>query len=77
MHEDRRFSGQPILVLNPSSEINFANRMHQSNRHYKKLSLRTHLITLLYGVFTYSSGLREIGEGVLEYEGKLTLAIKC
>ena len=74
--KDKSFSGQPILsqILDviPSSLINKANRKHQSNRYYKKLTLRTHLVSLLYGVFSYCNGLRELCEGLLGCEGKLS-----
>lgn len=76
MDEVRKFPGQPILsqILDviPSSIIKSANRKHQSNRYYKKLPLRTHLVTLLYGVFSYCNGLRELCEGMLACEGKLS-----
>lgn len=76
MDEVRKFSGQPILsqILDkiPSSVINAANRKHKSNRYYKKLPLRVHLVSLLYGVFSYCNGLRELCEGMLACEGRLT-----
>jgi hypothetical protein len=51
--------------------INRANRKHQANRYYKKLPLRVHLVSLLYGVLSYCNGLRELCEGLLGCEGKL------
>ncbi|MEI9910450.1 MAG: DUF4372 domain-containing protein [Bacteroidota bacterium] len=64
MSKDKNFAGQAVLsqILDviPGSLINKANRKHQSNRYYKKLPLRTHLISLLYGVFSYCNGLREL-----------------
>jgi hypothetical protein len=76
MGEVRKFPGQPVLsqILDvvPNSIINAANRKHKSNRYYKKLPLRVHLVTLLYGVFSYCNGLRELCEGMLACEGKLT-----
>ena len=76
MSEIKKFPGQPILsqILDviPGSIINAANRKHKSNRYYKKLSLRIHLVSLLYGVFSYCNGLRELCEGMLACEGKLT-----
>jgi hypothetical protein len=75
-NKDKKFVGQPILsqILDviPSSLINKANRKYRSNRYYKKLPLRTHLISLLYGVFSYCNGLRELCEGLLGCEGKLS-----
>jgi hypothetical protein len=76
MGEVRKFPGQPVLsqILDviPGSVINSANRKHQSNRYYKRLPVRVHLISLLYGVFSYCNGLRELCEGLLACEGKLT-----
>lgn len=76
MGEIRKFPGQPVLsqILDviPSSIINAANRKHKSNRYYKRLPLRVHLVSLLYGVFSYCNGLRELCEGLLACEGKLT-----
>jgi hypothetical protein len=76
MSEDKKFTGQPvlsqILEVIPSSLINKANRKHQANRYYKRLPLRTHLVSLLYGVLTYCNGLREMCEGLLACEGRLS-----
>jgi hypothetical protein len=76
MSEDKKFAGQPVLsqILDviPSSLIKKANKKHQANRYYKRLPLRVHLISLLYGVFSYCNGLRELCEGLLACEGKLS-----
>jgi len=76
MSENKKFPGQPVLsqILDviPSSIINAANRKHKSNRYYKRLPLRVHLVSLLYGVFSYCNGLRELCEGLLACEGKLS-----
>ena len=76
MSEIKKFSGQPVLsqILDviPNSVINAANRKHKSNRYYKRLPLRIHIVSLLYGVFSYCNGLRELCEGMLACEGKLT-----
>ena len=76
MGKIRKFPGQPILsqILEviPGSIISSANRKYNSNRYYKKLPLRVHLVSLLYGVFSYCNGLRELCEGMLACEGKLT-----
>ncbi len=75
MNEVKEFTGQPVLsqILNliSSSLINKASKKYQSNRYYKKLPLRVHLVSLLYGVFSYCNGLRELCEGLLACEGKL------
>lgn len=76
MGEIRKFPGQPVLsqILDviPTSVINAANRKHKANRYYKRLPLRVHLVSLLYGVFSYCNGLRELCEGLLACEGKLS-----
>ena len=75
MNEVNKFPGQPLLsqLLDtiPCSIINAANRKHKANRYYKRLPLRVHLVSLLYGVFSYCNGLRELCEGMLTCEGKL------
>lgn len=75
MDKSKTSAGQPILsqILDtiPSSIINAANRKHNANRYYKRLPLRVHLVSLLYGVFSYCNGLRELCEGMLACEGKL------
>jgi len=76
MGEVKKFSGQPVLsqILDviPNTIIYAASRKHKSNRYYKRLPLRVHLVSLLYGVFTYCNGLRELCEGLLACEGKLS-----
>lgn len=75
MVKSKKFAGQPILsqILSciPTDTIKRASRKHNSNRYYKKLPLRIHLVGLLYGVFSYCNGLRELCEGMLACEGKL------
>jgi hypothetical protein len=75
MNKDKFFVGQPILsqILSyiPKRTISEAVRKHDSNRYYKKIPTRVHLTSLLYGVFSYCNGLREICEGMLGCEGKL------
>lgn len=75
MNEGKKFIGQPILsqIISCISKqtISSAVRKHDSNRYYKKLPTRVHLVSLLYGVFSYCNGLREICEGMLGCEGKL------
>lgn len=76
MHKGKAFVGQPVLsqILDviPSSLIQQSGRKHQANRYYKSLPFRVHLISLLYGVFSYCNGLRELSEGLLACEGKLS-----
>jgi Transposase DDE domain/Domain of unknown function (DUF4372) len=70
------FVGQPILSQIfkniPKATIEKVVLKHNSNRYYKKLPFRVHVVSLLYGVFSYCNGLRELCEGMLACEGKLT-----
>lgn len=76
MDKGKKFVGQPILsqILSCISTdiIKQSSNQHQSNRYYKRLPVRVHLVSLLYGVFSYCNGLRELCEGMLACEGKLT-----
>jgi len=76
MLEGKNYSGQPvlsqILEVIPKEVVNRSAEKFQSNRYYKKLPLRAHLVSLLYGVFSYCNGLRELSEGLLACEGKLS-----
>jgi hypothetical protein len=75
MSEAKTFVGQPILlqVLSciPTELIQNAAAKHKSDRYYKRIPLKVHLTSLLYGVFSYRNGLREVCEGLLGCEGKL------
>lgn len=76
MNKGKKFVGHPILsqILSCISTdiIKQSSKQHQSNRYYKRLPVRVHLVSLLYGVFSYCNGLRELCEGILACEGKLT-----
>ena len=76
MDKDKNFVGQPILsqIFNciPAAMIQKVVRKHNSNHYYKRIPFRVHLVSLLYGVFSYCNGLRELCEGMLACEGKLT-----
>ena len=76
MDEVKKFVGQPVLsqILDviPSSLIQQSSKKHHANRYYKRLPFRVHLVSLLYGVFSYCNGLRELSEGLLACEGKLS-----
>lgn len=75
MGETKKFVGQPILsqILNciDSSDLKSLKRKYKSDRYYKRMPFRKHLTCLLYGVFSYCNGLRELCEGLLGCEGKL------
>ncbi len=76
MSKTKKSTGQPILsqILSciPSDIIRDVSYKRRADRYYKRLPLKTHLTSLLYGVFSYCNGLREICEGMLACEGKLT-----
>ncbi|MEO5976214.1 MAG: IS4 family transposase [Chryseolinea sp.] len=76
MDKSKKFVGQPILsqILSCISGqiISQSSKQHNSNRYYKRIPVRVHLVSLLYGVFSYCNGLRELCEGLLACEGKLT-----
>ncbi len=75
MVKSKKFVGQPILsqILSciSTDTIKQASKKHNSNRYYKRIPVRVHLTSLLYGVFSYCNGLRELCEGMLACEGKL------
>lgn len=75
MGKDKNFAGQPILsqIIKciPTDIIRKAVRKHSSDHYYKKIPVKVHLVSLLYGVLSYCNGLREICEGMLACEGKL------
>ncbi len=76
MDKSTNFVGQPVLSqifsCIGSAKINGVARKHHTNHYYKRIPFRVHLVTLLYGVFSYCNGLRELCEGMLACEGKLT-----
>ena len=76
MDKNKQFVGHPVLsqILSsiPATIINKSCRKHNANRYYKKIPVRVHIVSLLYGVFSYCNGLRELCEGMLACEGKLT-----
>lgn len=76
MSKDKKNVGQPIMsqILNliPTELITQGVKKHQSNKGYRRLPARVHLVSLLFGVFSYCNGLREICEGMLGCEGKLS-----
>ncbi len=75
MDKNETFVGKQVLSqivdIIPEGINNKANRKHQSNKYYKKLPLRVHLVSLLFGVFRYCNRLRALYEGMLGCEGKL------
>jgi hypothetical protein len=75
MNKSTDFVGQPIfsqlLTLLDRSVINQSIREHKANRCYKKLFLWEHLVSMLYGIYTHCTSLREIQYGLEVCQGKL------
>ncbi len=75
MNKSTDYLGQPVLsqllslISKPSIEQTI--RTHKANYRYKKLFLWDHLVSMLYGVFTHCTSLREIQHGLEVCQGKL------
>ena len=74
-NKEIKFVGQPIFkqiidllkVANISSLI----KAHESDRYYKAFKTRTHIITMLFGIFSRCDSMTEICEGLRALGGKL------
>ena len=70
------FVGQPILkqILKLVDTIDLRSiiNKHQSDRYYKAFKTRTHLVTLLFGIFSRCDSMTEIVEGMRALGGKLS-----
>ena len=75
MNKSTDYLGQPIfsqlLSLLDQSVIKQAIKEHKANRCYKKLFLWDHLVSMLYGIYTNCTSLREIQYGLEVCQGKL------
>lgn len=75
MNKSTDYLGQPILSqllsLIDKPIIEHAIKSHQTNYRYKKLFLWEHLVSMLYGVFTNCTSLRELQYGLEVCQGKL------
>lgn len=75
MNKSTDYLGQPILSqllsLVDKSVIEHTICSHRANYRYKKLFLWDHLVSMLYGVFTHCTSLREIQHGLEVCQGKL------
>lgn len=75
MNKSTDYLGQPILSqllsLIDQSIIRQTIRSHKANYRYKKLLVWDHLVSMLYGVFTNCTSLREIQHGLEVCQGKL------
>ncbi len=75
MNKSTDFVGQPVfsqlLSLLDQKVITETIREHKANRCYKRLFLWDHLISMLYGIYTHCTSLREIQYGLEVCQGKL------
>jgi len=75
MNKSTDFVGQPIfsqlLALLDKSVIKQTIQEHKANRCYKKLFLWDHVVSMLYGIYTNCTSLREIQYGLEVCQGKL------
>lgn len=75
MNKSTDFVGQPILSqllsLIDKPIIRETITEHKANRCYKKLFLWDHLVSMLYGVYTHCTSLRELQHGLEVCQGKL------
>ena len=75
MNKSTDYLGQPILTqllsLIDKTIIQHTIRSHKANYRYKKLLVWDHLVSMLYGVFTNCTSLREIQHGLEVCQGKL------
>lgn len=82
MNKSTNYLGQPVfsqllsLIENPL--IHNAIKEHKANRCYKKLFLWDHLVSMLYGVYSHCTSLRELQCGLEVCQGKLNhLNLNC
>ena len=70
------FVGQPILKqifkLVDNIDLWSIINKHQSDRYYKTFKTRTHLVTMLFGIFSRCDSMTEIVEGMRALGGKLS-----
>lgn len=75
MDKTTTYLGQPIftqvLSLIDPSLISKACKQHQSNKYSKSLTFQDHLVTMLYGIFSRCTSLREVQAGLELCNGKL------
>ena len=75
MNKSTDYVGQPtfsqLLSLIDESIIKQTIAEHKANHCYKRLFLWDHLVSMLYGIFTHCTSLREIQCGLEVCQGKL------
>ena len=75
MNKSTNYLGQPVfsqlLSLIDNSIIKKAIAEHKANRCYKKLFVWDHFVSMLYGVYSHCTSLRELQCGLEVCQGKL------
>lgn len=75
MNKSTDFVGQPVfsqlLSLLDQKVIKETISEHKANRCYKRLFLWDHLVSMLYGIYTHCTSLRELQCGLEVCQGKL------
>lgn len=75
MNKSTDFVGQPVfsqlLSLVDDGIIKQSIKEHNANKSYKRLFFRDHLVSMLYGVFTHCTSLREVQCGLEVCQGRL------
>lgn len=76
MNKSTYFSGKPIIsqVLNfiPKDLVNRTAKLYNSDRYYKKFTTHDHLVTMLYGVLSDCTSLRELSTALHGCGGKIS-----
>ena len=72
---NKNLVGQPILTqvlsLIPKTMFFGLVKKHKSDRYYKKFSSWTHLVSMMFGIFSRCDSVTEIVEGMIGCVGKL------
>ncbi|TLX78198.1 DUF4372 domain-containing protein [Labilibacter sediminis] len=74
-NKEINFVGQPIfkqiIDLLKVADIPSLIKQHDSDRYYKAFKTRTHIITMLFGIFSRCDSMTETCEGLRALGGKL------
>lgn len=74
-NKEINFVGQPIFkqILDLLKVVNIPSliKVHESDRYYKAFKTKTHIITMLFGIFSRCDSMTEICEGMRALGGKL------
>jgi len=76
MRKSNVFFGQPIfsqlINLISKSKVEKQSELHKTDRYCKRFTTFQHLITLLYGVTSGCTSLRELCSGIISYGDKIS-----